>query len=77
MNAVIKMKVDPSESLYRRWLEIQRTWITSNYTNSQKTINAKITKSGVDTFTAKETVFAGLADWYEKNVMLLLKKVKN
>lgn len=45
----------------------------SNYTNSQKIINKKIPNSGIDlskgldTFTAKEAVFAGLADWYEKN----------
>ena len=43
-----------------------------NYTNSQKVIDDKISNSGInlsngyDTFTAKEAVFAGLADWYEK-----------
>jgi len=48
----------------------------SNYTNSQKIINKKIPNSGVDlskgydTFTAKEAVFAGLADWYEKKCHL-------
>ena len=44
----------------------------TNYTNTQKIINTKIPISGIDLckgsdkFTAKEAVFAGLADWYEK-----------
>jgi len=44
----------------------------ANYTNSQKIIDEKLLSSevnlsnGLDTFTAKEAVFAGLADWYEK-----------
>ncbi len=54
----------------------------SNYTNSQKIINEKIPKSGidlskgVDTFTAKEAVFAGLADWYEKRCYIVAEKGK-
>ncbi len=48
----------------------------TNYTNSQKIIDKKTSNSnvdlskGYDTFTAKEAVFAGLADWYEKKCYL-------
>jgi len=54
----------------------------SNYTNSQKIIDDKLPNSGVDlskgldTFTAKEAVFAGLADWYEKKCYLEAAKGK-
>ncbi|KZS38913.1 hypothetical protein AWE51_15135 [Aquimarina aggregata] len=52
----------------------------TNYTNSQKIINNKIPNSGIDLskgsdkFTAKEAVFAGLADWYEKGCYKIASK---
>jgi len=54
----------------------------TNYTNSQKIIDKKIPKSGIDLskgsdeFTAKEAVFAGLADWYEKSCYKAAEKGK-
>lgn len=51
-----------------------------NYTNSQKIITEKLPNSGIDLskgadqFTAKEAVFAGLADWYEKKLYEVAEK---